>query len=486
MTAEQLRNSLLQEAISGRLVPQDPNDEPASALLDKFEARRAELIAEKKIKPKDNVPLPIKEDDIPYELPTGWSWCRIAQYTQKVTDFVASGSFASLRENVKYYDTPNYAVLVRTKDFRANFSKDLVYTDKHGYEFLENSRLFGGEMILPNIGASIGKVFIVPELPFRMTLAPNSVMTRFFFDYQREWLYYFFLSPFGQETLSSISSATAQGKFNKTEFKQILFPLPPLAEQQRIVAKLEELLPIVEQYGKAQTELNELNAALPSRLRQSILQQAIQGNLTEHDLDDTWADDYVTKLPKLKYKSSPEWPQDYPFEIPNNWRWCRIGDICELLNGYAFKSNQYKDTGVRVIRITNVQNGYIVDNNPKFYPSIPDIEKYALKEGDLLMSLTGNVGRVGLLPKEMLPAALNQRVACLRLKDERLRPYLFWYLRCAVFRERCEDSGHGMAQLNISTEWVKQEYFPLPPLAEQLRIVAKIEELFAEIDKLSK
>lgn len=145
MTAEQLRNSILQEAISGRLVPQDPKDEPASALLERFDTRRAELIADGKVKPKDNLPLPINEDEIPFELPSGWCWCRIARYTQKVTDFVASGSFASLRENVKYYDTPNYAILVRTKDFRDNFTKDLVYTDKHGYEFLENSRLFGGD-----------------------------------------------------------------------------------------------------------------------------------------------------------------------------------------------------------------------------------------------------------------------------------------------------------------------------------------------------
>jgi hypothetical protein len=140
-----------------------------------------------------------------------------------------------------YYNNKEYAILVRTKDFQTNFKSELVYTDKHGYEFLENSNLFGGELILPNIGASIGKVFIVPKLDYRMTLAPNTIMIRFVEDYQRDWVYILFLSKFGKNLLYDISSSTAQGKFNKTDFKELVIPVPPLAEQKRIVAKIEEV-----------------------------------------------------------------------------------------------------------------------------------------------------------------------------------------------------------------------------------------------------
>ena len=217
MNAQQLKNSILQEAIEGRLVPQDPNDEPASVLLERIREEKRRLVKEGKLKKKDLEETPISEDEKPFDIPDSWEWVRLGDYTIKVTDFVASGSFASLRENVKYYTNKEYAILVRTKDFQTDFQADLIYTDKHGYDFLENSNLFGGELILPNIGASIGKVFIVPKLNYRMTLAPNTVMIRFVEDSQRDWVYLLFQSKFGKRLLYDISSSTAQGKFNKTD-----------------------------------------------------------------------------------------------------------------------------------------------------------------------------------------------------------------------------------------------------------------------------
>lgn len=250
MNAQQLKNSILQEAIQGRLVPQDPTDEPASALLERIRGEKERLVKEGKLKKKDLAVNPISEDEIPFDIPDSWEWVRIGDYANKVTDFVASGSFATLRENVKYYSDKEYAILVRTKDFQTNFQTDLVYTDKHGYDFLSNSNLRGGELILPNIGASIGKVFIVPKLDYPMTLAPNTVMIRFYWEDQRDWIYTLFCSTFGKALLNEISSSTAQGKFNKTDFKKLVIPLPPLAEQKRIVAKIEEVFAEIDKLKK--------------------------------------------------------------------------------------------------------------------------------------------------------------------------------------------------------------------------------------------
>ena len=219
MTAKQLTDSILQMAIQGKLVPQDPNDEPAGVLLDRIRDEKKRLVKAGKLKKKDLIETPISEDEKPFEIPESWEWCRIEDYTNKVTDFVASGSFASLRENVKYYKEENYALLLKTKDFQSDFQRDLTYTDKHGYEFLENSNLFGGELILSNVG-SIGKIFIVPKLKRRMTLAPNSIMVRLWNEEHRDWLYYFFQSPLGLGLLYEISSATAIRKFNKTDFNR--------------------------------------------------------------------------------------------------------------------------------------------------------------------------------------------------------------------------------------------------------------------------
>lgn len=163
----------------------------------------------------------------------------------------------------------------------------------------------------------------------------------------------------------------------------------------------------------------------------------------------------------------------------------KLSEIADILNGYAFKSKYYAEKGVRIIRIANVQDGYIVDDTPCFYPVDAEkaIEKYRLLAGDLLISLTGNVGRIGILPISMLPAALNQRVCCLRI-DENIvdRKYLFYCLRRHQFIRDCVSASKGVAQLNLSTKWLADYEIPLPDLCEQHRIVARIEELFSELD----
>lgn len=170
----------------------------------------------------------------------------------------------------------------------------------------------------------------------------------------------------------------------------------------------------------------------------------------------------------------------------NKWPVKQLGDICEVLNGFAFKSDKYVDKGVRVIRITNVQHGYIEDNDPKFYPinECDRLHQYMLKENDLLMSLTGNVGRVGLLDGKYLPAALNQRVACLRIKSDNVElKYLFHHLNSELFETRCIQSAKGIAQKNMSTEWLKEYPIPIPPLSEQSRIVEELDQLSNIIEK---
>lgn len=150
----------------------------------------------------------------------------------------------------------------------------------------------------------------------------------------------------------------------------------------------------------------------------------------------------------------------------------RLGDVCEILNGFAFKSENYSDSGVRVIRITNVQKGFIEDNTPAFYPLDSRVlDKYMLEEGDLLMSLTGNVGRVAIIEQEFLPAALNQRVACLRLKTDRIsKGYLFHILNSDFFERQCIQSSKGVAQKNMSTEWLKDYEISLYPKEKQKEI----------------
>ena len=239
-----MQKSILQMAIQGKLVEQRPEEGTGEELYEQIQAEKQKLIKEGKIK-KEKPLNQITSEEIPFEIPSTWIWVRLGDYCQKVTDQVASGSFASLRENVPSLKTPDYAIMVKTADFANGFTKNLTYTTEHGYRFLENSNLFGGELILSNIG-SIGKCFIVPFLNRKMTLAPNAVMVRLVEKAGRDYLYHFLLSQQGYQELMDITSGTAMRKFNKTDLKNILVPLPPLAEQKRIVAKLEELTPLIE------------------------------------------------------------------------------------------------------------------------------------------------------------------------------------------------------------------------------------------------
>ena len=166
--------------------------------------------------------------------------------------------------------------------------------------------------------------------------------------------------------------------------------------------------------------------------------------------------------------------------MKHGWDYKKLGELVQVLNGYAFKSSLYENQGIRVLRITNVQKGNIVDDDPKYYPlSLTDeIRNYLLKENDLLMSLTGNVGRVGLLTKEMLPAALNQRVACLRILSNGLNlGFLFHYLNSDKFEQDAVLSAKGIAQKNMSTEWLKDYKLPLPPISVQQTIVSELDKI---------
>ena len=172
-------------------------------------------------------------------VPEDWNVLPINEITSLVTDYVANGSFASLAENVKYKEEKDVAVLIRLVDYNRNFDGDFVYIDEHAYEFLSKSKLYGGEIIISNVGANVGTVFRCPYLPYKMSLAPNSIMVKF--KGSDEFYYYWLRSPFGQHMLKSIVTGSAQPKFNKTNFRDMLAPVPPRKVQDRIVTILRTL-----------------------------------------------------------------------------------------------------------------------------------------------------------------------------------------------------------------------------------------------------
>ena len=427
------------------------------------------------------------DEEVPFEIPKGWEWCRLNEVATSVTDFVASGSFASLRENVKYYSTKEYALLVRTKDLSCNFSKDLVYTDKHGYDFLSNSNLFGGELILPNIGASIGKVFIVPNLNMPMTLAPNSVMIRLDDECTKSWLYNVFSSPFGYDTLWSISSSTAQGKFNKTDFRKVLVPIPPIEEQNRIVTKIKELSPYIEKYSKAQEHLDVWNVAIKEILQKSILQEAIQGKLVPQIAEEGTAQELLEQIKTEKQKLVKEGKLkksalndsvifrgddnkyyelvgsevseiELPFDFPSTWSVARLNAVCQLTDGL-------KNIGKQCLLDAKYLRG-------KSSETIVEQGKLVYK-GDNIMLVDGeNSGEVFIVPQD---GYMGSTFKQLWISSSMYESYVLAFIQ--FYKETLRNSKKGAAIPHLNKELFYGLIIGIPPLQEQRRIVQKIEQL---------
>ena len=215
-------------------------------------------------------------------MPDGWAWSRLEPIASLITDYVANGSFASLKANVRTYKEKNYALFVRTVDFANNFKGDLSYIDKESYDFLEKSKLYGGDLMLSNIGASIGKVFKVPHLDTPMSLAPNAIILRFFNDITCDYFEYVFKSFVGQNYLQFLSGGAAMPKFNKTDLRAMIVPVPPIKEQERIVESVKNTFIGIDDLDISYSGLANTIQSVKSK----ILDLAIRGKLVPQDPND--------------------------------------------------------------------------------------------------------------------------------------------------------------------------------------------------------
>lgn len=234
------------------------------------------------------------------KLPSSWSVARIGDYATVITDYVANGSFASLAENVQYLDTPDYAILVRLTDHNNGFNGDFVFIDEHAYRFLSKSKLFGGEIIISNVGANVGTVFKCPCLPMKMSLGPNAIMLKT--KGNDDFVYYWFLSRNGQHSLKTIVTGSAQPKFNKTNFRELLIPVPPRETQDRIA----EYLLLIDR----KIENNK-------RINDNLLQQAqaIYVSMFITNVNPSWSIGHLSDLITVKYGKDHKKLSDGSFPV---------------------------------------------------------------------------------------------------------------------------------------------------------------------------
>lgn len=492
MTGQQLKNSILQEAIEGRLVPQDPNDEPASVLLDKIRAEKKRLVKEGKLKKKDLEETPISEDEKPFEIPESWEWVRLSEITS-----YRRGSFPQPYTDLTSYGGPNSMPFVQVADV-----DEVSYRLKNETKKTISQKAMPFSVFAPKgtvvvtLQGSIGKVAITQYDSYvDRTLA---IFHHIYGQIDKMFFSIVLKNKFENEALYA-RGATIK-TITKEEFQSFVLPLPPLAEQKRIVAKIEELLPKVEEYGKAQEALDKLNEELPERLKKSILQEAIEGRLVPQDPNDEPASILLEKIRKekarlvkegkLKKKDLIETPvEEYEklFEIPESWEWCKFGSVVKTFTGKTPErgnSEYWHDEDYSWVSISDMKQGETLTKTKERISSKAAEKCFGNQislKGSLIMSFKLTVGRTSILG---IDAYHNEAIITIETLSD---PNLYtrdYFLHILPLITNWGDSKDAIKGKTLNSKSIYNLLIPMPPYNEQHRIVAKIEQLMKEIDKL--
>lgn len=398
------------------------------------------------------------------EIPSSWHVMKMNMICSVVTDYVASGSFADLAQNVEYLDEPDYAMLVRTADIsgKGHVSKP-VYINQHAYNFLANSNLFGGEIILPNIGG-VGEAYLVPKLYEHMSLAPNSIMIKTRFC--DKFYYYYFNSDAGSRPIIRISQSTAQAKFNKTDFKQIRAVVPPMEEQGKIAAFLDRCCAEID----AVIERTKATIEEYKKLKQEVITEAVTKGVRG----------------KRKMKDSGiEWIG----EIPEEWGIRKlfrtidaIGDIDHYMPESVETGIPYLMTGDLKENASQVRFDLCKQVSDEDFLALS--AKIKANKGDVIFARYATVGTVCYVDVDI---DFLVSYSCLTIKptvELLLGKFLFYYLKSTAFYEDVRQYINSNTQANVGLDSMTKAKISLPPVCEQEEIVASLDEKCAALDSL--
>ncbi|HEL1948327.1 restriction endonuclease subunit S [Streptococcus suis] len=508
MTPEQLKASILQRAMEGKLVPQDPNDEPASELLKRIKDEKEKLISEGKVKRDkketeffcgdDGKPYEkladgtVKKVEVPYEIPESWEWVRLGNI-----GYWGSGATPS-KSNLKYYE-PQAVPWLLTGDLTDGYITHIP--NKISELALEKTSVRlnpTGSVLIAMYGATIGKLGI---LTFPATTNQACCACNTLFHVEKLFLFYFLMSA--RKNFTARAEGGAQPNISKEKIINTLFPLPPLAEQKRIVTQIERALKQVEIYAENYHKLQELDRAFPDKLKKSILQYAMQGKLVAQNPNDEPVEILLEKIRaekqklfeegKLKKKDLTEMVvikgddnshyQDVPYDIPESWKWVRLNNILDVRDG-THNTPKYVNEGVPLLTSKNLVNGKIVKEPSKLISIEDSLEinkRSKVDKNDILLAMIGTVGNPVLVPELDYEFSVKN-VAILKHITELNMKFTYYFIQYHSIELKKISSG--AVQNFVSLKTLRQILFPLPPLAEQRRIVSKISKIFSVFETL--
>ena len=472
MDTKKLRQKILDLAIRGKLVPQDPNDEPASVLLERIKAEKERLIKEGKIKRSKKS---AKTSDtphygnVPFEIPSSWVWCKLENITVLIEDCPHTTA-KDEGEGYPLVRTPNIGEGQLLLDGVHRVSKE-VY-DKRNIRAVPqvNDIIYARE-------APAGNAAVIRENE-QVCLGQRTVLIRPMDTLiDSVWLTYAMLAPYSRNHLTSKATGSTVTHVNMASIRPFDLPLPPISEQHRIVAEIRRWFALIDQIEQGKADLQTTIKQAKSK----ILDLAIHGKLVPQDPNDEPAIELLKRI-------NPDFTScdnGHYQNLPAGWAMCKLSDLCRIENGFAFSSNDYKPQGIPLVRISNIIHNTIDITDCVYIEGITD-NKLKISKGDLLIAMSGaTTGKMGVYPFDET-AYLNQRVGNVKiLNKSSLSPvYRNTYMQSKV--DEILKIAYGGAQPNISASVIGNFDFPLPPYKEQIRIVETVQRIFDQLDVITK
>ena len=490
MDTKALKDKILQLAVQGKLVPQNDNDEPAIILLERIKKEKEQLIKDKKIKKEK--PLPeITEDEIPYELPNGWEWVRLGNIINiKSSKRIYEKEY--VEKGIPFFRSKEIGELSNGKD---NIDIKYFISEERYNEIREK---FGipqkGDILLTSVG-TIGNTWIVDERDFYYKdgnitqLEKNNNINNYYIEY-------FFKSYLFYDQLNKNLSGTAYNALTIIKLKKLIFPLPPLNEQKRIVKKIDSLFKLIDDLENNKQDLLQ-NI---SYVRNKALQLAVQGKLVPQDENDEPASVLLGRIKKekeqlikdkkiKKEKPLPEITEDeIPYKLPKGWEWTRIGEITTIRGGKRIPSGskiQTNPTEHIYIRVTDMKNGTIKNNDLRYIDdkTYEKIKNYIITSEDIYITIAGTIAQVGIVPIQFNNMNLTENAA-------RITPHIInklwlkFFFESSLIKNSLLDKVNQVAQPKLALKRIIDTFIPLPPLNEQKRIVEKLDSIMKLCDEL--
>ena len=538
MNGKQLKNSILQWAIQGKLVPQDPNDEPASVLLEKIRQEKERLIKDKKIKRDKNASIIYRGEDnsyyekmlatgevkcideeIPFDVPNGWEWCRLRDLC---TVFGRIGFRGYTRNDIVEKGFGAITLSPSNMQDNGNMNYSVVsYISWKKYEESPEIKVKANDVLIVKTGSSYGKTCIISDLPEKATINPQIAVLKYSFV-NNQWLTYFLNAPFTQEQFRKYVIGTSIPTFSQEKLSSTLLPLPPQNEQEHLTKKLSLLDKCIGSYNVIQQLIDRLNADIYDKLKKSILQEAIQGKLVPQIAKEGTAQELLGeiqtekqkmvkdgKLKKSALATSTIFKGDdnkyyeqiddepvcidnfLPFQIPETWTWCKVKDLLEIQTGASFKKEQANthNEGVRILRGGNIlPNRYIFKDDDVFVAKEFVNENTLLKRNSIItpaVTSLENIGKMAVIEKDYNDVSAGGFVFIISpyIQEFTHSLLLAYFLQSPSLIETMQGitKKSGAAFYNLGKERLKELYIPLPPRKEQQRIVAQIEKLFEQL-----